>query len=316
MAKRALLRGATRRALSSSSAAAEAEVAGGAQFKLEKDRFVHLADGSVTATLGDTTVLCTVVPDDRPASTRYMGGGRSRGDFVPLTVDYKVKGFGAGKIPGTHLRRELNMSDDQILTARLIDRCVRPLFPAGFVRDTTIVSTLLSYGDDGDAEVAAINGASAALCCSSIPFNGPIAAVRVAIIDGELTVNPLASALRSDACTLNVLVATSESGIVVLDAEGDEVPEELYCDAIELAEEHANAMLAVQRELVRSADAARSDGGAAAAEGADAATTVIDEVATIVHDRMILDPKLVRFGVSQVSCLLFTVTFTRILLTV
>ena len=255
---------------------------------------MHLADGSVTATLGDTTVMCTVVPDSRPASARYMGGGRSRGDFVPLTVDYKAKGFAAGKIPGTLLRREMAVSDAEVLTSRLIDRCVRPLFPSGFVRETQITATLLSYSDEGDTEVAAINGASAALCCSSIPFKGPVAAVRVALVDGELVVNPAASTLKAESCTLNLLVAASDDGIVVLDAEGNQIPEGLFCDAIEFAEQHARELLAVQHELIKSCAAEST-----ANEREVGHSEKIDEVATIVHDRLLLDPALVRFGVSQ-----------------
>src|ERR1700716_4307037 len=139
------------------------------------------ASGAVLIRSGETVVLCTAMMSKEP---------REGIDFFPLTCDYEEKLYAAGKIPGAFLRREGRPSEQAILTARLTDRPIRPLFPDGFRNDVQVVSTVLSVDQESDPAILSINGASAALTISEIPFQGPIGAVRVGLIDGKLGVNP------------------------------------------------------------------------------------------------------------------------------
>ena len=148
----------------------------------ESGKIAKLADGAVVASSAETVVITTAV------SATTMKEGQ---DFFPLTVDYKEKAAAVGKIPGGYFKREGRPSEKEILTSRMIDRPLRPLFPKGYFYDTQIISILLSADGQNDPDILSINGASAALCVSDIPFAGPIGAVRVGRIAGNFVVNPI-----------------------------------------------------------------------------------------------------------------------------
>ena len=148
---------------------------------LETGEIARQASGAVMASLGDTVVLATVVADRSGSSDR---------DFFPLTVDYQEKTYAAGRIPGGFFRREGRPGEKEILTCRLIDRPMRPLFPKGFRNETQIMATVISVDPDIDPDIPAMVGASAAVACSGIPFNGPIGAARVGYADGRYLLNP------------------------------------------------------------------------------------------------------------------------------
>src|SRR6202165_2680765 len=182
--------------------------------------------GEVLIVAGDTVVLSTAMMSKEP---------REGIDFFPLTVDYEEKLYAAGKIPGAFLRREGRPSEQAILTARLTDRPIRPLFPEGFRNDIQVVSTVLSVDQDADPSILAINGASAALTTSDIPFQGPIGAVRMGHIDGRLVANPpLADMERSD---LDLVGAGTREAILMVEAGAKGVTEQVVVDALEMAHE-------------------------------------------------------------------------------
>src|SRR6202165_2126369 len=163
--------------------------------------------GEVLIVAGDTVVLSTAMMSKEP---------REGIDFFPLTVDYEEKLYAAGKIPGAFLRREGRPSEQAILTARLTDRPIRPLFPDGFHNDIQVVSTVLSVDQDADPSILSINGASAALTVSNIPFQGPIGAVRMGHIDAQLVVNPAVADM--DRSELDLVVAGTRDAILMVEA--------------------------------------------------------------------------------------------------
>src|SRR6201993_3836968 len=154
---------------------------GANQISIETGKIARLADGAVVVTCGDTTVLASAV------SATVVKEGQ---DFFPLTVDYREKAAAAGKFPGGYFKREGRPTEKETLTSRMSDRPLRPLFPKGYFYDTQVISVLLSADGENDPDILSINGASAALCISDIPFAGPIGAVRVGRIDGQFVVNP------------------------------------------------------------------------------------------------------------------------------
>src|SRR6266849_6227369 len=178
----------------------------GRKLSLETGRLARQAHGSVLATYGETVVLATV-------TSAYES--RANVDFLPLTVDYVEKTFAAGKIPGGFFKREGRPTEKEILTSRLIDRAMRPLFPKGYDKETQIVVTVLSLDRDNDSDMLALIAASAALEVSDVPHNGPVAAVRMGRIDGKLVVNPLVSNL--EASDLSMVVAAQLDSIVMLE---------------------------------------------------------------------------------------------------
>src|SRR3989440_2664042 len=180
--------------------------------------------------MGDTMLLVTAVMSSTP---------REGIDFFPLTCDYEEKLYAAGKIPGGFIRREGRPSEQAILTSRLIDRPIRPLFPKDFRNDVQVVATVLSVDQDADPAMLAINGASLALSISPIPFQGPIGAVRVGLLDDQLVVNPPVS--RMDESKLDLVVAGTREAIIMVEAGAKEVPEEQIVDALRIA----------HREIVR-----------------------------------------------------------------
>src|SRR5512140_1040791 len=193
----------------------------GRPLSIEVGRMAKQADGSALITFGETMVLVTAVADKK---------AREGIDFFPLTCDYQEKTFAAGKIPGGFFKREGRQAEKEILTSRLIDRPIRPLFPEGFVCETQVIATVLSHDRENDPDVVALTGASAALQVSDIPFHGPIAAVRIARIGGQFVVNPMHSQL--DKSELNLIFAGSRDGIVMVEGGAKELPEDVMLDAL------------------------------------------------------------------------------------
>ncbi len=203
----------------------ETEVAG-RPLSLEFGKVAELANGSVIVRYGDTVVVSAVTASDKP---------RDGIDFFPLSIDYEEKMYAVGKIPGGFTRREGRPSENAILTSRVIDRPMRPLFPKDLRNDVSIVSTVLSVEQDNAPEFCAMIGSSAAVCVSDIPFNGPIAAVYVGLVDGEFVINPTEEQrVKSD---MNLTVAGSKKKVVMIEAGANEVPEEQMYDAIMFAHE-------------------------------------------------------------------------------
>jgi polyribonucleotide nucleotidyltransferase len=217
----------------------ETEV-GGQPISLETGRVAKQANGAVVVRCGDTMVLVT-------ATARTEA--REQQDFFPLTVDVEERMYAAGKIPGGFFKRESRPSEKATLTARQIDRPIRPLFPKGFLNEVQVVATVLSVDQEHAHDLLAMIGASAALTISDIPFAGPLGAVRVALVDGRLTVNPtLEDAMASD---LDLIVSGTADAIVMVEAGAMEVSEETILEALELAQVEIRKLVEMQLELQR-----------------------------------------------------------------
>ena len=210
----------------------------GRPLSIEVGRMAKQADGSALVTFGETMVLVTAVADKK---------AREGIDFFPLTCDYQERTFAAGKIPGGFFKREGRPAEKEILTSRLIDRPIRPLFPEGFVCETQVIATVLSHDKENDPDVIALTGASAALQVSDIPFHGPIAAVRMGRIGGKLVVNPLQSQLEQS--DLNLVVAGSRDGIVMVEGGSKQLSEDVMLDALFTAHEALQQLLDLQDQL-------------------------------------------------------------------
>src|SRR6266705_3905536 len=182
---------------------------------IETGRMAKQADGAVLVRLGDTVVLATACAQKEP---------RAGIDFLPLTVDYRENTYAGGKIPDGFFKREGRPNEKEILTSRMIDRPLRPLFPEGWACETQVIGLLLSADLENDSDTLAITGASAALYLSSIPFESPIGAVRDGFWDGECVINPTSSDLRAKS-KLNLLVAGTEDAIVMVESGAHEIPE-------------------------------------------------------------------------------------------
>lgn len=216
---------------------------GGERMIFETGLLARLANGSVTVTHGETVVLVTATMSESP---------REGIDFFPLTADFEERMYAAGKIPGGFFKREGRPGERAVLTSRMIDRPLRPLFPKGFRNDVQVIATVLSTDQEHDPGVAAVNGASAALVLSGIPFKGPVGAVRVGLIDDRLVINPTLRQVEEQS-KLDLIVAGTEDAIVMLEAGGDEVPEDRVLEAIDLAHQEIRRLVAAQRELARTA---------------------------------------------------------------
>jgi polyribonucleotide nucleotidyltransferase len=204
--------------------AVSVELAGGKQLTIETGKLAKQAHGSAIVRYGDNVLLATAVANPEP---------REGIDFFPLTVDYREYTYAGGRIPGGFIKREGRMSEREILTSRQIDRPIRPLFADGFRNETQVIAFVLSADTENDPDVCAINGASAALTISDIPFLGPIGAVRVGLIDGQFIANPTYTEMRDG--LLNIMVVGSAEAIVMIESGAREVKEETVVDAIEFA---------------------------------------------------------------------------------
>lgn len=215
---------------------------GGKVFSLETGRFAKQADGGVMARFGDTMVLATVVAAKEPKVGL---------DYFPLQVEYREKAASAGKIPGGFFKREARPSEKEILSARLIDRPIRPMFPKWFRCETQVIVTVYSSDQEHDGDVLGAVAASAALTISDIPFEGPIAEVRVGRIDGKFVINPTFSQLPSS--DMDVTVAGTDDSIVMVEGEAREISEKDMLDALEFAHGFIKQMCALQMELAKEA---------------------------------------------------------------
>ncbi|HQR35439.1 MAG TPA: polyribonucleotide nucleotidyltransferase [Blastocatellia bacterium] len=211
---------------------------GGREFSIETGRIAKQADGAVLVQQGETVVLVTAV------SARKAKEGV---DFFPLTVDYREYGYAAGRIPGGYFKREGRPSEKEILTCRLTDRPIRPLFPEGYQHETQIISMVISADEENEPDVLSITGASAALYLSDIPFHNPIAGVRVGLVEGKYVVNPTYEELRGS--LLNLIVAGSEEAIVMVEAGAKEVSEEVMLEALLFAHGEIKKLCQLQRSM-------------------------------------------------------------------
>src|SRR5579862_2983837 len=200
------------------------ELSGGKNLKIETGKIAKQAHGSCVLRIGDNVVLATAVANLEP---------REGIDFFPLTVDYREYTYAGGRIPGGFIKREGRPSEREILTSRQIDRPIRPLFPEGFRCETQVIAFVLSADTENDPDVIAINAASAALSLSDIPFQGPIGAVRVGLLDGRFIINPTYSEIRDG--LLSIMVVGTAEGIVMIEAGAGQVQEQTVVDAIEFA---------------------------------------------------------------------------------
>ena len=217
----------------------EVDIAG-RTLRLETGRVAKQADGSIWASYGDTVVLATAVA----AQTAKPGI-----DFLPLTVDYQEKAYAAGKIPGGYFKREGRPAEKEVLTSRLIDRPIRPLFPEGYYFETQVIASVLSADKTGSSDVIGITAASAALAVSNIPFNGPVAGVKIGRIKGQLVVNPdLESIEQSD---LHLVVAGTADAVMMVEAGANELPEQTMLEALELAHSEIKKIVKKISELAQ-----------------------------------------------------------------
>ena len=191
---------------------------------LETGKIARQADGAVMATYGGTTVLCTVVGESKP---------RPGLDFFPLSVHYQEKTYAAGKIPGGFFKREARPSEKEVLTSRLIDRPIRPLFVKGYKNETQVICTVMAHDMENDPDMVALVGASAALTISGLPFLGPIGGVRVGEIEGELTLNPTLDQMKGT--TLDLIVAGTQEGVLMVESEAQELSEDRMLEAVMFA---------------------------------------------------------------------------------
>ena len=211
---------------------------------LETGEIARQADGAVLVTMDDTVVLVTVVVDKRPGAER---------DFFPMTVDYQEKTYAAGRIPGGFFRREGRPSETEILTARLMDRPIRPLFPKGYNQEVQIIATVKSLNPAVNPEVPAMLGASAALAVSGLPFNGPIGAARVGYKDGAYLLNPPVTGLGSDT-DLDLVVAGTEHAVLMVESEAKGLSEEVMLGAVLYGHEQMQVAITAIKELAAEVD--------------------------------------------------------------
>ena len=205
---------------------------------LETGEVARQAHGAVVVNMDDTVVLVTVVgrKDVKPGQ-----------DFFPLTVDYQERTYAAGKIPGGFFKREGRPSEKEVLTSRLIDRPIRPLFPEGFYNEIQVIATVVSSNNEVDSDIPAMIGASAALAISGIPFDGPIGAARVGYLNGEYVLNPTATELKSS--QLNLVVAGTSQAVLMVESEAMELAEDVMLGAVVYGHQQMQAVIAVINEM-------------------------------------------------------------------
>jgi len=215
---------------------------------IETGKLAKLADGAVTVRCGDTIILVTAV-----SATKVKPGQT----WFPLSVEYKEKASAAGVFPGGYFKREGRPTEKEILTCRMTDRPLRPLFPKGYFYDTQIIAILLSADGENDADILSMNGASAALCLSDIPFAGPIGAVRVGRVDGKFLINPT-FAQRSES-DLDLIYVGNKTDVIMIEGQADELPEEEFIQALHFAQLAVAQLVVMQEELVRLAGKAKRE---------------------------------------------------------
>jgi polyribonucleotide nucleotidyltransferase len=215
-------------------------VIGGRVMSIETGRVAEQASGAVLVRYGDTVILATVVGSNEP---------REGIDFFPLTVDVEERMYAAGKIPGGFIKREGRASEHAILACRLADRPLRPLFPKGYRNDVQIVITVISVDQENDSDILGIVGASAALSVSDIPFSGPVGAVRVGHVDGQLVINPLESQMGQS--RLDLAIAGTTDAVMMVEAGAKELPEDLMLEAVRFGHEALQDIIKMQEKLAQ-----------------------------------------------------------------
>jgi polyribonucleotide nucleotidyltransferase len=211
----------------------------GRAFSLETGKVAKQADGAVVVRCGGTMVLATTVAAKTAKESQ---------DFFPLTVEYRERAYAGGRIPGGFFKREGAPVKKEILTSRLIDRPIRPLFPGGFRNEVQVICLAISGDQDNDPDILAMNGASAALCLSGIPFDGPVGAVRVGHVDGRFVANPTTA--EQAASPLELIIAGTEDAVLMVEAGANEVPEEQMLQAIAFGHEECKRLARLQKDLV------------------------------------------------------------------
>jgi len=209
------------------------------QLTLETGEIARQASGAVLVSLDDTVVLVTVVG---------RKNAKPEQDFFPLTVDYMEKTYAAGKIPGSFFKREGRPSEKEVLTSRLIDRPLRPLFPESFYNEVQIVATVMSSDSEIDADIPALIGASAALALSGIPFDGPIGAARVGYVDGQYLLNPTATELKTS--QMDLVVAGTDRAVLMVESEAQQLSEEVMLGAVMFGHEQFQVVIQAINEMV------------------------------------------------------------------
>jgi len=278
--------------MSSNAATTVTVEVGGTEISFETGRLAKQASGSVLVTQGDTLVLCTAT-----------AGGERDVDFLPLTVEVEERMYAAGKIPGSFFKREGRSGEKAVLTCRMIDRPIRPLFPKGWHRETQLVAMPMSIDHEHPYDILAMNGASAALMLSDIPIPFPVGAVRIGKIDGNFVINPPEASLEEGGGSdLDLIVSGSEEAILMVEAGANQIPEAEILDALDIAHSAIKKLCAAQRELAEKAGKAKIvfesvgvDEGLFAAVKAshgdklDAATSIVDKMERQDASKAVID---------------------------
>ena len=243
---------------------------GGRTLKLETGRIARQADGAILATYGETMVLATAVASNEP---------REGIDFFPLTVEYREKQYAAGKIPGGFFKREGRPTEKEILSARMTDRSIRPLFPDGFRNETQVIIFVLSADQENNADTLGMIAASAALSISSIPFNGPIGAVRVGELEGELVINPKLSEIEES--SMEIITAGGKESLMMVEGSMKEIPESRMLEALTLGQENVKNIVVMIDELVKECGKEKQS-----FPEPDLNKELLDEVTALVGDKV------------------------------
>jgi polyribonucleotide nucleotidyltransferase len=253
----------------------------GLGLSLETGKVAKQADGAVVVRYGGTMVLATCVA---------AKSAKEAQDFFPLTVEYRERAYAGGRIPGGYFKREGAPVKKEILTSRLIDRPIRPLFPDGFRNEVQVICLVISGDQQNDPDILAMNGASAALCLSGIPFDGPIGAVRVGLVDGRLIANPTTS--QQAASSLELVVAGTEDAILMVESGANEVPEETMLEALAFGHRECQRLARIQKDLVARAgkprwafDASSGRKAEVTARVRELAASKLAEIFTTVHEK-------------------------------
>ncbi|NLA80134.1 MAG: polyribonucleotide nucleotidyltransferase, partial [Chloroflexi bacterium] len=242
---------------------------GGKELSFETGRLARQAGGSIVVRQGDSMIFAAAT----------LGNVREGVDFFPLTVDYEERMYAGGKIPGSFFRREGRPSTDATLVARLTDRPLRPLFPEGMRNEVQVILMSLSADNDNALDMLAINAASAALMISDVPWGGPVGAVRIAYIDGRLVANP--SIHEMEESSLDLRVAGTKDAILMVEAGSSEVTEELMAEALQLAHDSIQDVIAVQERMAAEIGKAKKEVALAVSDQA-----LIDRVKAEIKDRV------------------------------
>ena len=257
---------------------------GGKTLSIETGKVAKQASGSVVVQYGDTTVLVTAVSSNEERQV----------DFLPLSVEYQEKIYAAGRIPGNYFRREIGRpSEKETLTARLIDRPIRPLFPKAYKFETQVIATVLSMDQENDPDVISMVGASAALVLSDIPFEGPIASVRVGRVDGELKINPTLP--EWELCDINIIVAGSKTGVVMVEGSGSMVKEKDMLEAIFFGHQALQPLIDIQEKL-REAAGKPKRAFIPPAKDELLVTAIEEKAAARMHDCITIPDKMERYS--------------------